>query len=55
MFQEYIFRFTGRIRGARGEIIFGSPITFIILNNETNYKNGKRVLQSVENTSKRGP
>ena len=41
-----------RIRGARGKIISGAPMTSLCPNNKA--KNRQAALQSVENTSKRG-
>ena len=47
----YVFRAAERTRGARGKILFGAPMTSLFSNKT---KNQWTVLQSVENTSKRG-
>ena len=47
----YVLRAAERTRGARGKILFGAPMTSSFSNKT---KNQWTVLQSVENTSKRG-
>ena len=49
---SHVSRAAERTRGARGKILFGPPMMSLFSNNKT--KNQWTVLQSVDNTSKRG-